>query len=36
VQARRDSARIGDRVRVAVDRVLFWEGAEAQARGGTG
>ncbi len=36
VQARRDSARSGDRVRVAVDRVLFWEGTEAQARGGTG
>jgi putative spermidine/putrescine transport system ATP-binding protein len=33
VQARHDSARIGDRVRVAVDRVLFFDDAPAAAPG---
>jgi ABC-type Fe3+/spermidine/putrescine transport system ATPase subunit len=35
VQAPLKAVRIGDRVRVAVDRVLYWADAEAQAHGGT-
>ena len=36
VQAPHRAVRVGDRVGVAVDRVLFWAGTEAQAHGGTG
>jgi putative spermidine/putrescine transport system ATP-binding protein len=35
VQAPLKAVRVGDRVSVAVDRVLFWVGAGAQASGGT-
>ena len=35
VQAPLKAVRIGERVRVAVDRVLYWAGTEAQAQGGT-
>jgi len=36
VQAPHGAAKVGDRVRVAVDRVLCWEEAGAPARGGAG
>jgi len=35
VQAPLKAVRVGDRVRVAVDRVLYWEGTGAQAHRGT-
>jgi ABC-type Fe3+/spermidine/putrescine transport system ATPase subunit len=35
VQAPHGAVRVGDRVRVAVDRVLYWAGTETQAHGGT-
>ena len=36
VQAPLKAVRVGDRVRVAVDRVLYWEGTGAPGHGGTG